>query len=602
MDYKRILTIQDVSCIGQCSLTVALPVLSACGVETAVLPSAVLSTHTGGFTGYTFRDLTKDMPAIADHWEKEGLFFDAVYTGYLGSAEQIEYVIDIADRLLKDGCPLIVDPAMADNGKLYTGFDAAFVEAMKKLIDRADIILPNITEACLLTGTPYSESSDRDFIEGLLEKLAADKRSVVLTGVGLMPGTTGAAVRENGVTSFYSHKKLDQGCHGTGDLFASAFCGALLRGISLYDAAGIAAEYVLGCIEYSAGDESHRYGVKFEPKLGELIRMIDAKEKEMTTRPFLLKPAAKDYIWGGNRINEVFGKNIAMEPLAETWECSIHPDGLSTVATGCFAGKTLAEVLKAHPELLGKENGGEFPVLIKFIDAKNKLSVQVHPDDAYAHKYENGQNGKTECWIVIDAEPGATLVFGLKNEMSRDEIISCAADGSIESKLNNIPVVAGDVIPVPAGTVHAIGSGILLAEVQQNSNLTYRLYDWGRMGKDGKPRELHLEKSADVIRTPASVPVTGIVRKVVPGIERVCSNECFVIDRVTVSAGASRSFERTSGSWEVLLCTTGKATLTTSGQSYELHAGDCFFLPACDCDAVVSGDGQFLLTSAPETR
>ena len=141
MDYKRILTVQDISCIGQCSLTVALPLLSACGIETAVLPSAVLSTHTGGFKGYTFRDLTEDMPAITDHWEKEKLYFDAVYTGYLGSARQIAYVRDIAKRLLKPGCPLIVDPAMADNGKLYPGFDSDFVESMKELVFGADYIL-----------------------------------------------------------------------------------------------------------------------------------------------------------------------------------------------------------------------------------------------------------------------------------------------------------------------------------------------------------------------------------------------------------------------------------------------------------------------------
>ena len=155
---KRVLTVQDISCVGQCSLTVALPVLSACGVEAAVLPSAVLSTHTGGgFAGYTFRDLTADMPAIAQHWQKEGFRFDAVYTGYLGSGEQITHVRHIMDTLLVPGGARIVDPAMADNGKLYAGFDAAFVEKMKTLAFSADILLPNITEAALLTGM-YSAS------------------------------------------------------------------------------------------------------------------------------------------------------------------------------------------------------------------------------------------------------------------------------------------------------------------------------------------------------------------------------------------------------------------------------------------------------------
>ena len=149
---KRILTIQDISCVGQCSLTVALPILSAAGIETAILPSAVLSTHTAGFKGYTFRDLTDDMPAIAAHWKSEGIRFDAVYTGYLGSARQIAYVKQIFRDLLSDGGVRIVDPAMADNGKLYPGFDLAFAEEMKSLCAEADIILPNITEACFITG------------------------------------------------------------------------------------------------------------------------------------------------------------------------------------------------------------------------------------------------------------------------------------------------------------------------------------------------------------------------------------------------------------------------------------------------------------------
>lgn len=272
MDYKRILTVQDISCIGQCSLTVALPILSACGLETAVLPSAVLSTHTGGFKGYTFRDLTGDMPAIVDHWEKEGLYFDAIYTGYLGSAEQVSIVMDIAKRLLKPGCPLIVDPAMADNGKLYPGFDADFVDSMKKLVFSADCILPNITEACLLTGIEYREQYDRTYIAGLIGALtAAGARDIVLTGVGYTPRTTGVAVLEGGKQSYYRHKKIAGGCHGTGDVFASAFCGALMRGCSCYDASKIAADYTVSCIEYTNGDESHRYGVKFEPLLAGLI-------------------------------------------------------------------------------------------------------------------------------------------------------------------------------------------------------------------------------------------------------------------------------------------------------------------------------------------
>ncbi len=173
MTYKRVLTIQDISCVGQCSLTVALPVISACGVETCVLPSAILSTHTGGFTGFTFRDLTEDMPAIKAHWLKEGISFDAIYTGYLGSTKQIDYVKDILFSVGKPQCLRIVDPAMADNGKLYTGFDEVFVEAMKGLCKEADYILPNITESCFLTGIEYRETYDRAYVERHLEKLTA---------------------------------------------------------------------------------------------------------------------------------------------------------------------------------------------------------------------------------------------------------------------------------------------------------------------------------------------------------------------------------------------------------------------------------------------
>ena len=181
MSYKKILTIQDISCVGQCSLTVALPILSACGVETCVLPSAVLSTHTAGFSGYTFRDLTEDMPAIKDHWVKEGITFDGVYTGYLGSTKQIDYVKDIIAATGKDGVA-IIDPAMADNGKLYPGFDHAFVQAMKTLCATADYLLPNLTEACLLTDTQYKADYDKAYIDSIVEKLLAlGAKTVVFT-------------------------------------------------------------------------------------------------------------------------------------------------------------------------------------------------------------------------------------------------------------------------------------------------------------------------------------------------------------------------------------------------------------------------------------
>ena len=272
--YKRILTIQDISCVGQCSLTVALPILSACGVETCVLPSAVLSTHTAGFTGFTVRDLTGDMPAIKDHWLKEGIRFDAIYTGYLGSTQQIDMVAHIFDTLCPNG-KRIVDPAMADNGKLYPAFDEAYVEGMKGLCAKADYVLPNITEACFLAGVEYRTDYDRAYIDLLLQKLTAiGCKNIILTGVSYAPGKTGIVVLENGSYAYYEHELLPNSCHGTGDIYASAFVGAFVRGKSAYDAAAIAANYTMECIRYTGTLDNHWYGAAFEPVLGKLIESI----------------------------------------------------------------------------------------------------------------------------------------------------------------------------------------------------------------------------------------------------------------------------------------------------------------------------------------
>lgn len=275
MTYKRILTIQDISCVGQCSLTVALPILSACGVETAILPSAVLSTHTAGFSGFTFRDLTDDIPAIQKHWQKENITFDAIYTGYLGSTKQIDYVKDILNTMGTKDCKGIVDPAMADNGKLYPLFDQAYVEAMKVLCADADILLPNITEACYLADVEYKEVYDEAYIQHLLNELSKlNPNTIVLTGVSYKPETTGVIVYENKTIQYYEHKKMEKGCHGTGDVYASTFVGALMRGHSAFESARIAADYTVKCIENTQGDPTHWYGVKFETAIPNLIEML----------------------------------------------------------------------------------------------------------------------------------------------------------------------------------------------------------------------------------------------------------------------------------------------------------------------------------------
>ncbi|MBE6600243.1 MAG: pyridoxamine kinase [Ruminococcaceae bacterium] len=275
MSYKKILTIQDISCVGQCSLTVALPILSACGLETCILPSAVLSTHTAGFSGFTFRDLTDDMPEIQAHWKKEDIKFRAIYTGYLGSVKQVGYVKDILNTMGTDDCVRIVDPAMADNGKLYSIFNEEYVEAMRGLCASADILIPNITEACFLSEVEYRETYDESYIKMLLSKLSKlGAKTIVLTGVGYAPEKTGVVAYENGEIRYYEHDKISKGCHGTGDIYASAFTGALMNDKDVIEAVKIAADYTVKCIMNTQGDADHWYGAKFETALRDLMDML----------------------------------------------------------------------------------------------------------------------------------------------------------------------------------------------------------------------------------------------------------------------------------------------------------------------------------------
>ncbi|MBQ8892813.1 MAG: pyridoxamine kinase [Clostridia bacterium] len=273
--YQKVLTIQDISCVGQCSTTVALPILSACGLETVILPTAILSNHTAGFKGFTVHDLTDEIPVIHRQWQEEGIRFHAIYTGYLGSCEEVTHVKNIIATMLAEGGLTVVDPAMADNGKLYTAFDMAYVEAMKSLCFAADILLPNITEACLLADVEYKESYDRAYIDAILAGLAKKgAKTVVLTGVSYEEGKTGVVVYEQGRYSYYEHQKIARGCHGTGDVYASAFVGALLKGRTTPEAAKIAADYTVQCILNTLDDPAHWYGVKFETALPDLIREL----------------------------------------------------------------------------------------------------------------------------------------------------------------------------------------------------------------------------------------------------------------------------------------------------------------------------------------
>ncbi len=266
---KRILTIQDISCVGQCSLTVALPILSACGVEAAIIPSAVLSTHTGNWTGFTFRDLTDDIPEITQHWVDNDIFFDGIYTGYIGNVKQFDMIDLLAEKLLKNGAPLIVDPAMADNGKLYYGFDETFVERMRRFVSNTDYVLPNITEASFLTGLPYKEEYDEKYILDIcseLHKIGA--KNVILTGVGYHPEKLGMCWSDGNTLRYHFEPKLGFRCHGTGDIFASVFSGRLLCGKTPLEAGADACKFV--CDAMINTPKEHSYGACFESVLYKL--------------------------------------------------------------------------------------------------------------------------------------------------------------------------------------------------------------------------------------------------------------------------------------------------------------------------------------------
>ena len=276
---KRILTIQDISCVGKCSLTVALPIISAAGVEAAILPTAVLSTHTM-FQNFTCKDLDDRILPIAKHWKDENITFDAFYTGYLASAQQIEKVLTLINSLKREGDLVIVDPAMADNGKLYPAFDDGFPKEMARLAAQADIVLPNITEACLMTDTPYRESYDEQFAKEVVKKLAAQGAStVVLTGAAF-DGKYGVLIYDSKTEdfSFYTQKKIDASYHGTGDIFSSAFTGLLLRGKTVFDSVKAAADFTAESIRLTKETPgSNWYGVDFERALPALIERIGTK-------------------------------------------------------------------------------------------------------------------------------------------------------------------------------------------------------------------------------------------------------------------------------------------------------------------------------------
>lgn len=312
--------------------------------------------------------------------------------------------------------------------------------------------------------------------------------------------------------------------------------------------------------------------------------------------PFKLKPSAKDYLWGGNRLNAYFNKNINLSPLAETWECSTHPDGESSVF-----GKKLSGILREHPEYIGSRyynEDGQLPVLVKFIDAASDLSVQVHPDDAYAGR--EGQLGKSEMWYVLEADDGAGIVYGLNRDLSKDEIRAAAVSGTIEKYLCKVSVKKDDAFFIKAGTIHAIGAGCLIAEIQQNSNLTYRLYDYNRTDKNGKKRELHIEKALDVANLKGGREIERPMRVLRYGrgyaSEILCRCKYFEVHRILVNTKVAEDLPviQTGGlTFNVLLCISGEGALEYEEKTLEFCKGDCIFVPA---DSVkISMRGKFCM-------
>lgn len=303
-----------------------------------------------------------------------------------------------------------------------------------------------------------------------------------------------------------------------------------------------------------------------------------------------LKPSCKEYIWGGRKLIEEFGKEFAGEKLAETWELSCHKNGPSMILNGEFAGKTLQEYVEENgKEVLGKncEKFDNFPILIKFIDAKDNLSIQVHPDNAYALR-EEGQYGKTEMWYVVDAEPSAFLYYGFSRTVSKEEFAERIRSHTLLEVLNQVPVKKGDVFFIEAGTIHAIGKGILIAEIQQNSDVTYRVYDYGRVGADHKPRELHIEQAVAVTNT---APVTE--KKEFGSHLGVC--EYFTVDKLDIQKEYCKRM--TTDSFCSLLVLEGEGSLFSGEETAELKKGDSIFMNAADSEFRIVGHLQILMTA-----
>lgn len=318
-------------------------------------------------------------------------------------------------------------------------------------------------------------------------------------------------------------------------------------------------------------------------------------EESRKYEPLRLKPCLRSYLWGGTRLREEYHKTGA-GIIAESWELSVRSDGPTLIGSGAHCGESLADILCADPVGMAGTRCGiaPFPLLIKLIDAQKDLSVQVHPSDASACR-EKGEQGKTEMWYVVDCEPESTLFLGFSRAVTPDELRQRAQDGTICEVLNRVAVHPGDVFFVRPGTVHAIGAGILVAEIQQNSDTTFRVYDYNRLGADGKPRQLHLERAIEVMNC---APAQGAADTLLPcppdGVQEVLTCEYFRVRRAEVKRRIDLSTE--GGSFTHLMCVRGAGDILCGGRNYPFRQGDSYFLPAALGEYAVEGDGSLVLS------
>lgn len=296
--------------------------------------------------------------------------------------------------------------------------------------------------------------------------------------------------------------------------------------------------------------------------------------------PLFMNPIYKDYIWGGTKLKETLAKDTPFETTAESWEISTNEAGLTTVKN--LEGVTLKELFdnnEKREEIFGTKTKDmdKFPLLIKFIDARDNLSVQVHPDDEYALKFEN-DTGKTEMWYVMDCDKDASLICGMKESVKQEEIERIIQEGNIRGYLKQVPIHKGDVIYIPSGTVHAILKGTLICEIQQNSNLTYRVYDWDRIGKDGKPRELHIQKAIDVIKQDTKQNIIPTNNQEIDSYKNVITCDYFKVDSLNIETSYQETLDKTT--FEAMMVVEGHGILKVNNKEYEIKLGESFMIPA----------------------